>query len=137
MHDVQDGVEVPPEEEEFPIEEEVDLALLETHEAEDLSYAAMFANTLNIGKESLETPQKAQDGLQWSSDPIVPASKHRPGALQAPGHRLCAPGHRTCNASTSTLSYLALMMGPWGGRHMCESSLRSYEQHSHCSRHMC
>ena len=71
MHDVQDGVEVPPEEEEFPIEEEVDLALLETHEAEDLSYAAMFANTLNIGKESLETPQKAQDGLQWSSDPIV------------------------------------------------------------------
>ena len=71
MCDVQDGVEVPPEEEEFPIEEEVDLALLESHEAEDLSYAAMFANTLNIGKESLETPQKAQDSLQWTSDPIV------------------------------------------------------------------
>ena len=68
---MQDGVEVPPEEEEFPIEEEVDLALLETNEAEDLSYAAMFANTLNIGKESLETPQKTQDGQQWSSDPIV------------------------------------------------------------------
>ena len=68
---MQDGVEVPPEEEKFPIEEEVDLALLETNEAEDLSYAAMFANTLNLGKESLETPQKTQDGLQWSSDPIV------------------------------------------------------------------
>ena len=71
MYGVQDGVEVPPEEEGLPIEEEVDLALLDTNEAEDLSYAAMFANTLNIGKESLETPQKTQDGLQWSSDPIV------------------------------------------------------------------
>ena len=71
MYDVQDGVEVPPEEEELPIQEELDLALLETNEAEDLSYAAMFANTLSIGKESQETPQKTQDGLQWSSDPIV------------------------------------------------------------------
>lgn len=71
----QEGVEVPPEEEEVPIEEEVDLGLLESNEPEDLSYAAMFAHTLNLGKDSMQTPQKMKESLQWgsaaSADPIV------------------------------------------------------------------
>ena len=68
-------MEVPPEEEEVPIEEEVDLALLENNEPEDLSYAAMFAHTLNLGQDSMHTPQKLKESLQWNSaasaDPIV------------------------------------------------------------------
>ncbi len=58
----------------MPIEEEVDLALLGNDEPEDLSYAAMFAHTLKLG-DSMQTPQKLKESLQWNSaataDPVV------------------------------------------------------------------
>lgn len=83
-------MEVPPEEE-VPIEEEVDLAMLESNEPEDLSYAAMFAHTLNIGKDSLESPpQKGRESSQWNSaataDPIV----QPPSAGQVRWHALAS-----------------------------------------------
>lgn len=82
MSAAQDGVEVPPEEEEVPIEDEVDIALL-SNEPEDLSYAAMFAHTLNIGKDSLQTPpHKAKDSLQWSSQPTADPIVQAPNAGQ-------------------------------------------------------
>ena len=81
----QDGVDVPPEEE-VPIEEELDLALLESNEPEDLSYAAMFAHTLNMGKDGMQTPQKMKESLQCNSaisaDPIVQPPSAGQVALQ-------------------------------------------------------
>ena len=73
----------------MPIEEEVDLTLLGNYEPEDLSYAAMFAHTLKLG-ESMQTPQKLKDSLQWNSaasaDPVVqPPSA---GQVRSPGFPL-------------------------------------------------
>ena len=73
----------------MPIEDEVDLGLLESNEPEDLSYAAMFAHTLSLGKDSMQTPQKMKESLQWNSgisaDPIVqPPSAGQVSLQQVP-----------------------------------------------------
>jgi len=100
MHTAQEGVEVPPEEMEVPIGEEVDLALLEGDEPEDLSYAAMFAHQLNIGKDSLQMPpQKAKDSLQWNSAPTADPIVQPPSA----GQVHLRPFRHHCNGITPML----------------------------------
>ena len=100
MHTAQEGVEVPPEEMEVPIGEEVELALLESDEPEDLSYAAMFAHQLNIGKDSSQMlPQKAKDSSQWSSAPTADPIVQPPTAGQV--HLRPFPHH--CNGITPML----------------------------------
>ena len=100
MHTAQEGVEVPPEEMEVPIGEEVDLALLESDEPEDLSYAAMFAHQLNIGKDSLQMPpQKAKNSLQWNSAPTADPIVNPPSA----GQVHLQPFRHHCNGITPML----------------------------------
>ncbi len=100
MHTAQEGVEVPPEEMEVPIGEEVDLALLESDEPEDLSYAAMFAHQLNIGKDSSQMPpQKAKESSQWKSAPTADPIVQPPSA----GQVLLQPFRHHCNGITPML----------------------------------
>lgn len=91
----------------MPIEEEVDLALLDNNEPEDLSYAAMFAHTLNLGKDSMHTPQKMKENLQWNSaistDPIV----QPPSAGQVPLQ--CLPTVWSHLSRLAPCLYLALL----------------------------